>query len=121
MQDVTLVELVPEGIRLRAFFEPPIDVPAVSPQRNLLKHRVILESIQNGEDEIERNRETADGDPHWLEHDEEPAEECRHWAEKAAVESADILAAFEAPKGVNQALAAAPEKLGGATSRRYSH
>jgi predicted RNA-binding protein len=63
MRDVTLVEPVPEGIRLKAFFEPPTIVPAVIRQIDLLKHRVMLESIQKGEDDHERNRETANADP----------------------------------------------------------
>lgn len=49
MRDVTLVEPVPEGIRLKAFFEAPIVVPAVIRQIDLLKHCVILESIHTGE------------------------------------------------------------------------
>ena len=59
--------------------------------------------------------------PHWLEHNEEHAEEYRRWAEKAGAVSADILAAVEAVKQVNQALAAALEKLGRVTSQPYSH
>lgn len=63
MEDVTLVEILPEGIRLKAFFETPIVVPAVIRQIDLLKHRVILESTQKGEDDHERSRETASVDP----------------------------------------------------------
>ena len=46
MEDVTLVEILPEGVRLTVFFEPPRIVPAVVRQIDLLKHRVILETIQ---------------------------------------------------------------------------
>jgi len=63
MQDVTLVEPVPEGIRLKTFFEPPIVVPAVIRQIDLLKHRVILETIQKGEHDHERSGETAGVNP----------------------------------------------------------
>ena len=59
MEDVTLVEILPEGVRLTVFFEPPRIVPAVIRQIDLLKHRVILESIQKGEHKHERSGETA--------------------------------------------------------------
>jgi predicted RNA-binding protein len=63
MEDVTLVEILPEGVRLTVFFEPPRIVPAVIRQIDLLKHRVILESIKEEGDEHERNREIANADP----------------------------------------------------------
>jgi predicted RNA-binding protein len=63
MQDVTLVEPVPEGVRLKAFFEPPLVVPAVIRQIDLIKHRVILESIQKVEDNHERSGEIAGANP----------------------------------------------------------
>ena len=53
MQDVTQVEIVPEGVRLTAFFEDPLVVPAVIRQIDLLKHRVILESTPKGNDDDE--------------------------------------------------------------------
>lgn len=59
--------------------------------------------------------------PHWLEHNEEHAEEFRRWAEKAGAASVDILAAVDALHQVNHALAAALEKLGGAASEPHSH
>ena len=59
MEDVTLVEILPEGVRLTVFFEPPRIIPAVIRQIDLLKHRVILESIQKGEHNHERSGETA--------------------------------------------------------------
>ena len=59
MEDVTLVEILPEGVRLTVFFEPPRIIPAVIRQIDLLKHRVILESIQKGEHNHERSGETT--------------------------------------------------------------
>ena len=63
MQDVTLVETLPEGVRMTTFFETPRVVPAVIRQIDLLKHRVILETIGKGEGEHERVGETAGTDP----------------------------------------------------------
>jgi predicted RNA-binding protein len=51
MQDVMLVGILPEGVRLRAFFDAPIVVPAVIRQIDLLKHRIMMETIQKGEDD----------------------------------------------------------------------
>ena len=45
MKDVLLVEPVPEGIRLVAFFEAPRVVPAIIRKIDLIKHKVILESL----------------------------------------------------------------------------
>ena len=59
--------------------------------------------------------------PHWIEHNEEHAEEYRRWSAEAAEASADLLAAVEALKIVNQTLGVALEKLGGATSHSHSH
>jgi hypothetical protein len=59
--------------------------------------------------------------PHWMEHNDEHAEEYRRWAEEATEVSVDLLAAVEALKNVNQSLAAALEKLGGTTSHLHSH
>jgi len=63
MQDVTLVEILPESVRLTAFFEAPVVVPAVLRKVDLLKHLVILESIRKGESGYERNGETAHANP----------------------------------------------------------
>jgi predicted RNA-binding protein len=49
MQDVMIVEPVPEGVRLIALFEPIKVVPAVIRQIDLIKHRVILESLPGKE------------------------------------------------------------------------
>ena len=51
---------------------------------------------------------------HWIEHNEEHAAEFRRWAEKAGPAAPDVLAAAERMGQVNQALAAALAKLGGA-------
>jgi hypothetical protein len=59
--------------------------------------------------------------PHWMEHNDEHAEEYQRWAEKTAKASADILAAVDALKKVNQALGVALKKLGGKTSHPHSH
>lgn len=45
MRDVVRVEQTPEGVRLSTFFEPDRVVPATIREIDLLKHRVILESL----------------------------------------------------------------------------
>ena len=45
MRDVLRVELLPEGVRLTTFFEPPRLVPATLREIDLLEHRVWLEPI----------------------------------------------------------------------------
>jgi delta-aminolevulinic acid dehydratase/porphobilinogen synthase len=59
--------------------------------------------------------------PHWVEHNDEHAEEYYRWAGKTAEAGADLLAAAEMLKRVNQALATALEKLGGAISQPHDH
>jgi len=59
MRDVLMVEPVPEGIRLIALFEPVQVVPAVIRQIDLIKHRVVLESLQGIEERHERSGETV--------------------------------------------------------------
>jgi predicted RNA-binding protein len=49
MQDVLMVEPIPEGVRLIALFEPVRVVPAAIRQIDLIKHKVILESLQESE------------------------------------------------------------------------
>ncbi|MEJ2561028.1 MAG: CooT family nickel-binding protein [Anaerolineae bacterium] len=46
MRDVIRVESLPEGVRLTAFFEPPRIVLATIREIDLLKHRVMLEPLQ---------------------------------------------------------------------------
>lgn len=45
MRDVLRVELLPEGVRLTTFFEPPRLVRATIREIDLLKHRVLLEPL----------------------------------------------------------------------------
>ena len=50
MDDVMLVEPLPEGIRLVKMFEPPRVVPAAIRQIDLMKNKLILETVkQDGE------------------------------------------------------------------------
>jgi predicted RNA-binding protein len=49
MEDVLLVEPLPEGVRLVTFFETPRVVPAVIRKIDLMKHKVILESLEEPE------------------------------------------------------------------------
>jgi hypothetical protein len=59
--------------------------------------------------------------PHWIEHNEEHAEEIRQWAERAGKAAPDLMAAAEAMQQVNQHLGVALEKLGGALPHPHSH
>jgi predicted RNA-binding protein len=59
MQDVMLVEPVPEGVRLVALFEPVRVIPAAIRQVDLMKNQVILAPLQESETSHERDRETA--------------------------------------------------------------
>ena len=45
MRDVVRIELLPEGVRLTTFLEPPRIVPATIREIDLLKHRVMLEPL----------------------------------------------------------------------------
>ena len=63
MQDVMLVEPVPEGIRLIALFEPVQVVRAAIRQIDLIKHKVILESLPESDGNRERSGGTAGDEP----------------------------------------------------------
>jgi predicted RNA-binding protein len=63
MQDVLMVEPVPEGVRLIALFEPVRVVPAAIRQIDLIKHKVILESLQESNVNHERDGETTGAEP----------------------------------------------------------
>lgn len=63
MDDVLLVEPIPEGIRLVKLFEPPRVIPAIIRQVDLLKNKVFLESVEHGEHKDERDRQTESADP----------------------------------------------------------
>lgn len=62
MRDVLMVEPVPEGVRLIALFEPVQVVPAAIRQIDLIKHKVILESLQESEESRERSGKTSGGE-----------------------------------------------------------
>jgi predicted RNA-binding protein len=49
MENVIHVVATPEGVRLATFFESPREVPAVIREIDLLKHRVVLESLAEPE------------------------------------------------------------------------
>jgi uncharacterized tellurite resistance protein B-like protein len=51
--------------------------------------------------------------PHWIEHNEEHADEFMRWAERAGEAAVDLRTAVAAMAKVNDALSAAVEKLGG--------
>ena len=53
MENVMLVEPTPEGVRLVKMFEPPRVVPGVIRQIDLMKNRLILETMDQGEVEHE--------------------------------------------------------------------
>ena len=59
--------------------------------------------------------------PHWIEHNEEHADEFRRWAEQAGEAATDILAAAEAMNWVNGSLAKALENLGGPLDIHHHH
>ena len=46
MKDVLLVEPTPDGVMLVTLFEPPRVVRAIIRKIDLMKHRVILESLE---------------------------------------------------------------------------
>ena len=58
--------------------------------------------------------------PHWIEHNEEHANEFRSYAEQAGDASIDILAAADKVARVNEFLLSALEKLGGPLPYPYS-
>ena len=53
MDDVMLVEPLPEGIRLVKMFEPPRVVPAAIRQIDLMKNKLILETVKQDEENHE--------------------------------------------------------------------
>jgi predicted RNA-binding protein len=63
MDDVMLVEPVPEGIRLVKLFEPPRVIPAVIRQVDLMKNKVFLDTVEQGEHKDERDRQTESANP----------------------------------------------------------
>jgi predicted RNA-binding protein len=63
MDDVMLVEPVPEGIRLVKLFEPPRVIPAVIRQVDLMKNKVFLDTVEQGAHKDERDGQTESADP----------------------------------------------------------
>lgn len=59
--------------------------------------------------------------PHWIEHNEEHANEFRRWAQKSGDISGSILAAADSISQTNEYLEAALEKLGGPLNNKHSH
>jgi len=57
--------------------------------------------------------------PHWIEHNQEHADEFRRWAKQVGDAAPDIQAAAAAIARANESLATALEKLGGASSRHH--
>jgi predicted RNA-binding protein len=59
MRDVLIVEPIPEGVRLIALFEPVQVLHATIRQNDLIKHKVILESLEESEQSRERSSESS--------------------------------------------------------------
>jgi hypothetical protein len=59
--------------------------------------------------------------PHWIEHNTEHAADFCLWAERAGEAQADIEAAAARMEAVNEALAAALDKLGGPLDTHHHH
>lgn len=59
--------------------------------------------------------------PHWIEHNEEHADDFRRWSEQAGEAGVEILTAAEGMAHVNKSLAKALEKLGGPLSSDHHH
>ena len=59
--------------------------------------------------------------PHWIEHNEEHAQEFRKWAQKSGIISGNILAAADSIAQANKYLDTALEKLGGPLDYQQVH
>jgi len=59
--------------------------------------------------------------PHWIEHNQEHAEEFRQWAKELESEKKDILQAANLMNQVNDALRQALTALGGALEQDPNH
>jgi len=59
--------------------------------------------------------------PHWIEHNEEHAEEFIRWADHAGAAVEDIHAAAAAMRKINDLLSGAVEKLGGPIHLDHLH
>ncbi len=58
-----LVEPVPGGIRLLKLFEAERVIPATIRQLDLMRNRVFLDTVKQGEHQDERNRQTESANP----------------------------------------------------------
>jgi hypothetical protein len=59
--------------------------------------------------------------PHWIEHNEDHANEFRKWANQAGEAAADILTAADQMVQVNKILEAALVKMGGPLEYHHEH
>ena len=59
--------------------------------------------------------------PHWIEHNNEHAQEFRRWAQKSGDISGSILAAADSIAQANECLETALEKLGGPLDYQPEH
>ena len=55
MEDVTYIQLTPDGIQLSTFFEAPQVVRAKIREIDLLKHRVWLDTVPNSDKEGDKS------------------------------------------------------------------
>ncbi len=63
MDDVMLVEPVPGEIRLLKLFEAERVIPATIRQLDLMRNRVFLDTVKQGDHQDERNRQTESANP----------------------------------------------------------
>jgi hypothetical protein len=59
--------------------------------------------------------------PHWIEHNQDHADEFRKWAIQAGEAAPDILAAADQMNQVNKTLESALAKLGGPLEYHHEH
>jgi hypothetical protein len=59
--------------------------------------------------------------PHWIEHNEEHADEFRRWGKKSTDISQDLLAAADTIAKTNEILEAALRKIGGPLEYDHEH
>jgi predicted RNA-binding protein len=64
MDSVMLVEPIPNGVRLIKLFEPPMEVTAVIRQVDLMKNKLILESITKRDERSQNEFNDKDRNHH---------------------------------------------------------
>lgn len=64
MDSVMLVEPIPNGVRLIKLFEPPVEVAAVIRQVDLMKNKLILESITKRDERSQNEFNDKDRNHH---------------------------------------------------------